>query len=229
MPKTISSQPQPQRLYSLNNNNSYITIIIMRAITTIMATAAITAQRLCASRRCASVLYVNNSFHQPPPPPPPPSPQSTSFFLPPPLHCHLLQTARGGGGSGGRGGGGRAFASGVVEVNKQFVEELLKDQGTKQKLLVDVRELWELQQHGQIPGSVHVPLGEVEQALKVLDDNLFRHKYGFSKPNKNESVLVFYCKSGARAQTACEVADKLGYADVHNYKGSYTDWFQKTY
>ena len=60
-------------------------------------------------------------------------------------------------------------------------------------LLVDVRNATELEDPGQIPGSVNLPLFEIPEAF-LLDDNEFLEKYGFNKPGIEAKNVVLTCR-----------------------------------
>ena len=74
--------------------------------------------------------------------------------------------------------------------------------------IVDVREPAEVLQ-GSIPSSVNLPLSVLADALH-LGREPFRQKFGFEKPRLDQE-LVFYCRSGVRSTTACDVAKRNGY------------------
>uniref|UniRef100_A0A8C1BXA1 Rhodanese domain-containing protein n=1 Tax=Cyprinus carpio carpio TaxID=630221 RepID=A0A8C1BXA1_CYPCA len=96
--------------------------------------------------------------------------------------------------------------------------EQLKDMmSTGSVQLFDVREPDELEA-GFIPGASNIPLGDVEQALRLNPDQ-FRERYGVPKPGLEDSDLVLYCQRGIRSLTALETARDLGYKN----KGL---WFQ---
>ncbi|KAK4881118.1 hypothetical protein RN001_004437 [Aquatica leii] len=109
---------------------------------------------------------------------------------------------------------------GIKNIDYQGVKSL-KDQNSV--LLVDVREPKELQETGVLPNSVNIPLGKLENALKNLSDDEFKKLYGRSKPTL-DYPLVFSCKTGGRSKKASELAQKLGYTNVSNYSGGWTDW-----
>ncbi|RAP75450.1 rhodanese-like domain-containing protein [Paenibacillus montanisoli] len=73
--------------------------------------------------------------------------------------------------------------------------------------ILDVREHdeWE---SGHIPGATHIPLGQINRALNVLDP-------------KQETVVV--CRSGKRSGRACEYLSSLGY-NVVNMPGGMSEW-----
>ena len=60
-------------------------------------------------------------------------------------------------------------------------------------LLIDVRNATELENPGQIPGSVHLPLYEIPEAFHLSDED-FREKYHFNKPLKQDKNVVLTCR-----------------------------------
>ncbi|MGH0184686.1 UNVERIFIED_CONTAM: hypothetical protein FKN15_064650 [Acipenser sinensis] len=75
--------------------------------------------------------------------------------------------------------------------------------------LFDVRSLEEFQA-GRIPSSTNIPLGELDQALK-MESETFKKLFKVEKPEKQDSNIVFHCQSGRRSATALETAVNLGY------------------
>lgn len=74
--------------------------------------------------------------------------------------------------------------------------------------LVDVREPDEVIQ-GMIPSAVNLPLSDLGNSLH-LNRTAFLEKHGFEKPAK-EQQIIFYCRSGKRSTTACDVAKRNGF------------------
>ncbi|KAM8846784.1 thiosulfate sulfurtransferase/rhodanese-like domain-containing protein 3 [Synchiropus picturatus] len=89
-------------------------------------------------------------------------------------------------------------------------------------VVIDVREPWELREYGFIPGSLNVPLAQVNTALQLGPDE-FKEKYGGEMPQQCDMV-VFTCLAGVRSKTAVDTATSLGYKDVQNYAGGWQDW-----
>ncbi|KAN0100909.1 Rhodanese-like domain containing protein [Tylopilus felleus] len=87
--------------------------------------------------------------------------------------------------------------------------------------LIDVREPDEVMQ-GSIPSSVNLPLSVIANSLN-LNAQAFRSQHGFDKPGKAQEI-VFYCRSGKRSASACDIARRNGYENVINYEGSWLDW-----
>lgn len=109
-------------------------------------------------------------------------------------------------------------------VSYEDIKQLTKQ---PKKLLIDVREPQELQETGQIPTSINIPLGQVTEELGPgVDNSVFRAKYGRDKPEKNTEI-IFHCKIGRRSLSAAEKAKTLGYQNIYNYLGSWTEWAEK--
>jgi len=89
------------------------------------------------------------------------------------------------------------------------------------KYLIDVREPDEVLQ-GSIPSSVNLPLSVLPNSLH-LDPASFKEKFGFDKPQRDQE-LVFYCRSGKRSASACDIAKRNGFTNIANYEGSWLDW-----
>ncbi|XP_012728356.2 thiosulfate sulfurtransferase/rhodanese-like domain-containing protein 3 [Fundulus heteroclitus] len=92
-------------------------------------------------------------------------------------------------------------------------------------VVVDVREPWELREYGFIPGSVNVPLGQVNTALQLAPEE-FREKYDGEMPRRTDNV-VFVCLAGIRSKTALNTAASLGYRGVQHYAGGWQDWAER--
>ena len=84
------------------------------------------------------------------------------------------------------------------------------DRGEK-LTIVDVREPNELQIN-RIPGSVHIPLGDIPKRYNELDP---------------DAELVMQCKSGVRSAKAADFLRSVGFKRVLNLKGGILDWIDK--
>lgn len=94
----------------------------------------------------------------------------------------------------------------------------------RKAIVIDVREPWELREYGVIPGSINVPLGQVNTALQLAPEE-FNEKYGGKMPQHTDNV-VFTCLAGIRSKTALDTATSLGYKDVQHYPGGWQDWLK---
>lgn len=64
---------------------------------------------------------------------------------------------------------------------------------------------------GSIPSSVNLPLSTLPNSLH-LDSATFKKQFGFTKPRPNQEI-IFYCRSGKRSASACDVAKRNGYTE----------------
>ncbi|KPJ02914.1 Uncharacterized protein C4H3.07c [Papilio xuthus] len=96
----------------------------------------------------------------------------------------------------------------------------------KNILIVDVREPEEVKEHGKIPNSINIPLGNVTTALNSLSEKEFEQMYGQKKPSEDNEI-IFYCMIGKRSGMAQQNALSVGYKNAKNYVGSWTDWTSK--
>lgn len=83
-------------------------------------------------------------------------------------------------------------------------------------LVLDVRDLPEVQASGKIKGAVHVSRGMLEFRA---DPDLPTHDKAFSK----DMTVLVYCASGGRSALAGKLLKDLGYKDVRNL-GGFKEW-----
>ncbi|THD18784.1 Heat shock protein 67B2 [Fasciola hepatica] len=94
-----------------------------------------------------------------------------------------------------------------VDIDVHKLRSMIK---AKNVQLIDVREPHELQETGKIEGAINIPLGDVEQAFR-MDDEEFRKTYHVAKPKPTDRNLVFNCRSGVRSLQALKTVELLGY------------------
>ncbi|XP_030606228.1 thiosulfate sulfurtransferase/rhodanese-like domain-containing protein 3 [Archocentrus centrarchus] len=115
----------------------------------------------------------------------------------------------------------RTFSStpASTDVSYERLKELLAG---RKAVVIDVREPWELREYGFIPGSINIPLGQVNTALQLGPEE-FNEKYGGELPQQTDNI-VFTCLAGIRSKTALDTAVTLGYKDVQHYPGGWQGW-----
>lgn len=91
--------------------------------------------------------------------------------------------------------------------------------------LFDVRNPDEFQA-GRIPDSVNVPLGQLEESLKLSPEQ-FKKLFKVKAPKKEDDDIVFHCQRGRRSLTALETAWCLGFSRARHYAGGYSEWAEK--
>ena len=104
----------------------------------------------------------------------------------------------------------RVLDSKLIRQDKIGAEQAQADIEQRGAVLIDVREADELAADGYIPGSIHVPMAEVEARLPELVPDF-------------STEIIFYCASGKRSQKATELATGMGYYAVYNL-GGLSDW-----
>ena len=101
----------------------------------------------------------------------------------------------------------------LVEDAKSRVHEVTVDQAraalarNRQAVLLDVREDSEWQQ-GHAVEAVHLGKGVLERDLERL----------YPDP---QTELIMYCGGGFRSALTCDVAQRMGYRNVHSLIGGY--------
>ncbi len=95
----------------------------------------------------------------------------------------------------------------IEEVDAQAAAPALGDGTT---VWLDVREVNEWDE-GHIPGAIHVPRGNLESRIEnAVPDH--------------DARIVVYCAVGSRSAFSAKTLEELGYGDVVNLAGGYTEW-----
>lgn len=115
----------------------------------------------------------------------------------------------------------RRFSSEPAGTDVSY-DELKQLLAARKSVVIDVREPWELREYGFIPGSINIPLGQVNTALQLPPEE-FKEKFGGDMPQQ-EDHIVFTCLAGIRSRNALKAATSLGYNDVQHYPGGWQDW-----
>ena len=84
-------------------------------------------------------------------------------------------------------------------------------------VLVDLRDIRELQREGKVPGAFHAPRGMLE--FWVDPDSPY-HKPVFASGKR----FVFYCQSGWRSALATQAVQRMGLPRVAHVGGGFTAW-----
>ena len=86
-------------------------------------------------------------------------------------------------------------------------------------VLVDVRDIRELDREGLAPGSFHAPRGMLEF---WIDPDSPYHKPIFAE----QKQLVFYCAAGWRSALSAKLAQDMGLENVAHIEGGFGAWKQ---
>ena len=104
-----------------------------------------------------------------------------------------------------------------AEVETISAENALKLKDDPDVLLVDIRDIRELDRDGRIPGAFHAPRGMLEF---WIDPDSPYHKDVFASGKE----FVFYCNGAWRSALATDVAQQMGLPRVVEMDGGFTAW-----
>ena len=110
----------------------------------------------------------------------------------------------------------------LVDAAEREIETLATDQaialhGKDDVLLIDIRDIRELQRDGKVPGAFHCPRGMLEF---WIDPESPYHKPLFAQDKK----YVFFCAGGLRSALAAHTAHKMGLKPVAHVRGGFGAW-----
>jgi rhodanese-related sulfurtransferase len=84
-------------------------------------------------------------------------------------------------------------------------------------VIVDIRDIRELEREGRIPGSFHAPRGMLEF---WVDPESPYHKPIFAQ----DKTFIIHCASGWRSLLATEALQAMGLRPVKNLTGGFAAW-----
>ena len=110
----------------------------------------------------------------------------------------------------------------LVEAAEREIETLpaaaaIKLAGRNDTVLVDLRDIRELQREGRVPGAFHCPRGLLEF---WIDPASPYHKAAFAQDKK----FVFFCAGGLRSALAAQIAQRMGLKPVAHIRGGFGAW-----
>ena len=108
----------------------------------------------------------------------------------------------------------REAEASVTTLTAVEVDARSKDDGT---LLVDLRDIRELQRDGTIPGAMHVPRGMLEFWIDP-DSPYYRKEFTAAE------FLILYCNKGSRSALAAQSLQTMGVENVAHMAGGVENW-----
>jgi rhodanese-related sulfurtransferase len=103
------------------------------------------------------------------------------------------------------------------EVETLPTAEAIKLAGRADVVLVDIRDIRELQREGKVPGAFHCPRGMLEF---WIDPQSPYHKKVFAEDKR----FVFFCAGGLRSALAAQTAQRMGLKPVAHIAGGFGAW-----
>ncbi len=110
----------------------------------------------------------------------------------------------------------------LVEAAEREIEtlpagEAVKLAGRDDTVLVDIRDIRELQRDGKVPDAFHCPRGMLEF---WIDPSSTYYKPVFGQDKK----YVFFCAGGLRSALAAQTAQRMGLKPVAHIAGGFGAW-----
>lgn len=103
------------------------------------------------------------------------------------------------------------------EIETLPAEAAVRLAGRDDTLLVDIRDIRELQREGRVPGAFHCPRGMLEF---WIDPQSPYHKPVFAQ----DKTFVFFCAGGLRSALAAHTAQRMGLKPVAHIRGGFAAW-----
>ena len=104
----------------------------------------------------------------------------------------------------------------VETLSVEEVSEILQQEGT---LIVDIRDVRELEREGRIPGARHVPRGMLE--FWIHPESPYFKDYFEDAEN-----IILHCNRGWRSALAAKALNDIGIPVAH-MAGGYSEWKEK--
>jgi rhodanese-related sulfurtransferase len=103
------------------------------------------------------------------------------------------------------------------EIETVPVEQAIARAQGGDVVLVDIRDIRELQRDGRVPGAFHCPRGMLEF---WIDPDSSYHKPVFAQ----DKSFLFFCAGGLRSALAAHTAQRMGLKPVAHIKGGFGAW-----
>jgi rhodanese-related sulfurtransferase len=103
------------------------------------------------------------------------------------------------------------------EIQTVTPDEAIKLKDDPGVLLVDIRDIRELQRDGHVPGAFHAPRGMLEFWVDP-ESPYYKDVFGSGKR------FVFFCAGGLRSALATQVVQRMGLEPVCHIRGGFRAW-----
>jgi rhodanese-related sulfurtransferase len=104
-----------------------------------------------------------------------------------------------------------------AEIDEVTAEQAIAIAKRDDVVIVDVRDIRELEREGRIPGSFHAPRGMLEF---WVDPESPYHKPIFAE----DKTFIIHCASGWRSLLATQTLQHMGLRPVKNLAGGLASW-----
>lgn len=109
----------------------------------------------------------------------------------------------------------------VAEANAEIetidAKTAMKLKDDSNVLLVDLRDIRELNRDGKVPGALHAPRGMLEFWVDP-ESPYYKEVFGSGKK------FVFFCAGGLRSALAAQTVQRMGLEPVCHIEGGFRAW-----
>ena len=102
----------------------------------------------------------------------------------------------------------------IIETQDPVMTKKLHDE--EKCILIDIRDIRELQNEGSIKGALHIPRGMLEFWLDPSSPYFKKEKF-----NDSNKKLVLFCAGGLRSALATKTLLEMGYKNVAHVDGGF--------
>ncbi len=118
--------------------------------------------------------------------------------------------------------GAKLTSKDMVEAARREITEISPEEAFAaaqrgEALIVDIRDIREVERDGRIPGSVHCPRGMLEFWIDP-ESPYFKTVFAEAK------TFIFHCAVDWRSALATQTAQKMGLTPVAHLKGGFQAW-----
>ncbi|MCR9093855.1 MAG: rhodanese-like domain-containing protein [bacterium] len=106
-----------------------------------------------------------------------------------------------------------------AEIDVVDAEGLQAEIGSDDLVVIDLRDIRELQREGHLPGAVHMPRGMLE--FWIAPESPYAREVF-----QEDKRFVFYCAMGWRSALACQIATRMGLERAAHLDGGFAGWKQ---
>ncbi len=106
-------------------------------------------------------------------------------------------------------------ARAIAQVQTWSPQQALESMANEQAILVDVRDIRELEREGAIAGAVHAPRGMLEF---WFDPSSKYHREVFADASK---TYVLFCAAGWRSALAAKTLEDMGFENIAHVDGGF--------
>jgi rhodanese-related sulfurtransferase len=108
-------------------------------------------------------------------------------------------------------------AEAYAEIETLKAPEAIKLKDDPNVVLVDLRDIRELQRDGRVPGAFHAPRGMLEFWVDP-ESPYYKDIFGSGKK------FVFFCAGGLRSALAAQAVQNMGLEPVCHIEGGFRAW-----